>query len=174
VTWQGTHAWSLAEAGRLDEARDIVARHGLDRPDLFPVDDFALAAASYPAMLALLLGDAAMGAAAEAAMRPYEDQWITIDVFCIGPVIWPMAVAVGAQARYDEADELFERADAMLADFGLIPGRRMVLLYRAMALLRSPSAAHQERARQLIAQGIESAEAAGLGRLREKFEALLH
>ncbi|HVS68033.1 MAG TPA: AAA family ATPase [Mycobacteriales bacterium] len=171
-TWQGTHAWTLAEAGRLDEAREVVARHRLDRPDLFPVDDFILAGWTYPALLALMVEDASLGAAAEAVLRPHEHLWITIDVFCIGPVSWPLATALGAQRRFDEADEMFQRAESLLAERGLHPGRRVVTLYRAISLSRSNDPEHRRRTAELIAQGLEESAAAGLDPLRKRFGSL--
>jgi predicted ATPase len=171
-TWQGTHAWTLAEAGRLDEAREVVARHQLDRPDLYPVDDFILAGWTYPALVGLMLDDASLGAAAEAVLRPHEDLWITIDVFCLGPVSWPLAAALGAQRRFEEADEMFARAESLLGERGLHPGRRVVKLYRAVSLSRSTDPEHRRRTARLIAEGIEESTAAGFEPLREKFEAL--
>jgi hypothetical protein len=173
-TWQGTHAWTLAEAGRLDEAREVVARHRLDRPDLFPVDDFLLAGWTYPALLALMLDDASLGVAAEAVLRPYEDLWITIDVFCLGPVSWPLATALGAQRRFDEADEMFARAESLLGERGLHPGRRVVRLYRAISLSRSSDPEHRRRTAELVAEGIAESAAAGLEPLRQRFESLLN
>jgi hypothetical protein len=173
LAWRGTHAWALAEAGRFDEAREVVARYDLVRVDRYPIDDFAIAGWSYPAVLALLLDDAALGAAAEAALRPYEHLWMNLQVYNVGPVTQPIAAAIGAQGRYDEAEVLFARSDDLLAERGIDLQRNLLRYYRALSFSRSPSAAHQERARELIDEGIAAAEAAGLDRLRDKFEALL-
>ncbi|HWC33937.1 MAG TPA: AAA family ATPase [Mycobacteriales bacterium] len=173
VAWRGTQAWTLAEAGRLAEARQVISDYGIARPDLYPVDDFAIAARCYPAIVGMLLDDPALGAAAEAALRPYEQMWIDLEVFCFGPVAWALADAVAAQGRYDEADELFARADAMLTASGLHLQANLLTRDRAMSLSRSDRPEHLRQARALAERGAAAAASEGFDRLKQSFDQLL-
>jgi class 3 adenylate cyclase/tetratricopeptide (TPR) repeat protein len=173
MAWRGTHAWALAEAGRLDEAREVIDRYGLDHPERFPIDEFILSAWAYIAMLALLLDDPALGAAAENLFRPYRNLWINLQIFTNGPVVWMLAFAVAAQRRYDEAEELFERSDEMFAEQGLGLHRNLQLFYRSLALSRSDLTAHRRRARELARRGVAATALPELDRLRHRFELLL-
>lgn len=173
INWRYSHAWMVAEAGRLSEARHIVDTYALGRPDAFPVDDLTIVGWSYLAMLALLLDDAALGAAAEAVLQPYQHLWVNIQIFANGSVVWTLGACAAAQGRYDEADQLFERADGLLAERGLNLHRNVHAWYHALSLSRSGSPTHRDRARQLAQAGAEQATAAGLDRLAERFQQLL-
>jgi tetratricopeptide (TPR) repeat protein len=171
--WRCTHALALADAGRLDEAREVIERHALNHPERFPVDEFLTSAWGYVGLLALLLDDAALGAAAESMLRSCEHLWICVQIFNLGPVTWTLAAAVAGQGRYDEAEVLFSRADAALAERGLALHRNVVALYRATGLSRSDSPAHRQRARELARAGAEYSRQAGLDRLQQRFDNVL-
>jgi tetratricopeptide (TPR) repeat protein len=171
--WRGTHAWALAEAGRLDEARAVIDRHGLDHPERFPTDEFITASWAYVAFLALLVDAPDLGAATEHLLRPYEHLWINLQIFTVGPVAWLLAIAVAAQGRYAEAEELFDRSDRLLAERGLDLHRNLHLLYHAVALSRSATADHRLRARELARLGVAATARPELDRLRQRFEQLL-
>ncbi|HVT21790.1 MAG TPA: hypothetical protein VHE57_10415, partial [Mycobacteriales bacterium] len=170
--WRGTHAWCLAEAGRMDEARQTIERYGVDRLQDYRIDEFSIAGWSYSTMLALLLDDPDIGAAAEAMLRPYEHLWINLQVYCFGPVTWALAVAVAAQRRYDEAEELFDRTDALFAGQGMEMVRNYVRYDRALSLSRSGDPDHRRRARELARQCAEQAVADGMPGAQRHFDAL--
>jgi class 3 adenylate cyclase len=172
AAWRCLHATLLTQAGRLDEARDVVERFGLRRPEEFPVDDFTLLAQSYLGYVALVLEDAELGRAAEAVLRPHQDLWANVDIFTNGPITAMLGAAVGAQGRHDEAETLFAHADALLAERGLHPVRNPVSWYRALNLVRSADPAHRDRARAVIGETVERASAAGLDRMVAHVEAL--
>lgn len=172
AAWQCSHAFVLAEAGRLDEARQVVDAHCLRTPEAFPVDDFTLLAQSYLGYVALLTGDDELGRATEAVLRPHQALWANVDIFTNGPIVAMLAGAVAAQRRYDEADALFVRADALLHERGLELHRNPMASYRAMNLLRSPDPGLQDRAATVIRDAIGRTTAAGLDRLTAQFEAL--
>jgi class 3 adenylate cyclase len=172
AAWRCSHAFVLAEAGRHDEARQVVEAHGLRRPETFPVDDFTLLAQSYLGYVALLIEDEELGRATEAVLRPHEELWANVDIFTNGPITAMLAGAVAAQGRYDEADALFVRADTLLDERGLELHRNPMAWYRAMSLLRSPDAEHHDRAAQVIHEAIGRTSRAGLDRLTARFEAL--
>jgi class 3 adenylate cyclase len=172
VSWHGSHAWTLIEAGRPDEAREIVERYALDRPERFPVDDFAISTLGYVAFVAMLLERSAMGAAIETELRPYEDLWMSIEVYCFGPVTWPLAAAVSAQRRFEEADELFARTDRLLEERGLRLARNMMRRDWVLTLSRSDSPAHLAQARTLAELGAATAAQDGHDRLTQTFQEL--
>ncbi|HVT64273.1 MAG TPA: AAA family ATPase [Mycobacteriales bacterium] len=173
VAWRGTHAWTLAEAGRVDEAREVVERHGVAEVDRYPVDDFALPAWSYPAFIAMELQDPGLAAAAEAVLTPHAQLWVTLQVYCFGPVTWPLAVAVATQGRYDEAVELFERSDVLLTDRGFELQRNAMRFDWAKCLSRSDAPGHRQQARDLALAGSAQAERDGLDAAKQRFDVLL-
>jgi tetratricopeptide (TPR) repeat protein/DNA polymerase III delta prime subunit len=172
AAWRGTHAWCLVEAGRIDEAREVIERYRVNRPEEYRIDEFSLPGWTYCAMLALRLNDPEIGAAAEALLRPYAHLWINLQVFCFGPVTWALAAAVAAQGRHDEAEELFERTDALFAEQGIQVVRKWVWFDRAMSLARSSDPDHRRRARALARQCAEQAVADGMPLARQRFDAL--
>jgi hypothetical protein len=122
--------------------------------------------------VALATEDGELGRATEAVLRPHEHLWANVDIFTNGPILAPLAAALGAQERYDDADALFVRADTLLADRGLQLHRNPVAWYRAVSLLRSADAEHRDRAQAVIRDAIERTSAAGLDRFTARFEAL--
>jgi tetratricopeptide (TPR) repeat protein len=172
AAWQCAKAFVLAEAGQYAEARNVVDALGLRRPETFAVDDFTLLAQSYLGYVALVTEDGELGRATESVLRPYEHLWANVDIFTNGPIVAPLAAALGAQERYDDADALFARADALLVDRGLQLHRNPVAWYRAVNLLRRAEAEHHERAQTVIRDAVERTSAAGLDRFTVRFEAL--
>jgi tetratricopeptide (TPR) repeat protein len=172
AAWQCAKAYVLAEAGRYAEARNVVDALDLRRPERFAVDDFTLLAQSYLGYVALVTEDGELGRATESVLRPYEHLWANVDIFTNGPIVAPLAAALGAQERYDDADALFARADALLVDRGLQLHRNPVAWYRAVSLLRSAEAEHHDRAQTVIRDAVERTSAAGLDRFTVRFEAL--
>jgi class 3 adenylate cyclase/tetratricopeptide (TPR) repeat protein/DNA polymerase III delta prime subunit len=172
AAWRCTHAFLLTEAGRLDEARDVVDRYDLRRPERFPVNDFSLLSQTYLGYVALGTGDRELGRATEAVLRPHAELWANVDIFTNGPISVMLAGAVGAQGRYDEADELYARADALLDERGLQLVRNPTAWYRATSLLQSDEAEHHERAEAVIREAVARTSAAGLDRLTARLEAL--
>jgi tetratricopeptide (TPR) repeat protein len=172
AAWRTLHATLLALAGRLDEAREVVDAFDLRRPEAFPVDDFTLLAQSYLGYVALLTEDGELGRATEAVLRPHQDLWANVDIFTNGPITAMLASAVGAQGRYDEAEDLFARADSLLAERGLHLVRNPIAWYRVLSLLHSEDAGHHDRARAVMSEVTARTSAAGLDRLTAKFEEL--
>lgn len=172
AAWRTLHATLLAIAGRLAEAREVVDRFDLRRPEAFPIDDFTLLAQSYLGYVALLIEDAELGRATEAVLRPHVDLWANVDIFTNGPISAMLAAAIGAQGRFDEAEELFARADALLEERGLHPVRNPIAGYRVISLLRGPNPEHREQARVVLRDAIARTSAAGLDRLCERFTAI--
>jgi hypothetical protein len=113
-----------------------------------------------------------MGAAIERELRPYEDLWMSIEVYCFGPVTWPLAAAVSAQRRFEEADELFARTDRLLEERGLRLARNMMRRDWVLTLSRSDSPAHLAQARTLAELGAATAAQDGHDRLTQTFQEL--
>lgn len=172
-SWRCAHALALAEGGRLDEARDVVERYALDRPERFLIDELIASAWGYVGLLALRLDDPRLGAAAEALLRPYEHLWVCVQIYNWGPITAMLAAAVAAQGRFDEADALFSRTDDLLAQRGLTLHRNLIALYRVTALSRSDSPSHRELARDLAAAAADHSRRLGLDRMAQRFDDLL-
>ncbi len=173
AVWRCAHAHHLAEAGRLDEAREVIRTYRLDQPEAFPHDQFRLIAWTNLALALMSLKDAELGAALETVLRPYEHLWSHYVGFTLGPVRWQMAALKVAQGLYDEAIEHFDAADTVLREQGM-PLFRLVL-HRDLArtLLASRVRAHHLRAEKVAKDGVEEASRRDLHGLVRQFADVL-
>ncbi len=171
--WTVAHAQFLALAGRTEEARRVLSDSGLRRPAALPRDHLTLNTWGNLGRCALHLEDPELGAAAEEVLRPYQHQWPHFVLLTLGPVLSPLASSVAAQGRWDEAIELFDAADAVMAERGLTLFRLLAWRYQARGLAASSSPAHIERCRQVAERALRQATERGLDRLAGEFEGIL-
>ena len=115
--WLAAHAWALAETGRVDEARRIVAEHGLD-PVALVAEPFPFIAPFHLAWVARLTGDVALAARCIEALEPHRDRWAHYFLVVLGPVTWPLGWARctagdldGGIAELEEAIATMERSE---------------------------------------------------------------
>lgn len=171
--WRFGQAEALCRAGRLDEARAIVERYGLNRAGAVPWDHFSPLAWTSAACAAFFLADAEFGALAEESLRPYADFWAHCGMWITGPTTWTLALAVAAQGRWREAAVLFEAAEAVLESHGLVGHRLQVTGDLIHALLARGDGKAAVRARDLAQAARAEAAERGLMVLVARFDALL-
>ncbi len=112
LSWQGAYAWALAEAGRLDEARAVIAAFDLSASRLM-LDPWSYYPPFMMTSLAWLLDDAALAADALAVLLPYRTRWAHYYLILLGPVTWSLGLALATLRRFDEA--VAELQDALAA-----------------------------------------------------------
>lgn len=157
----------LCAANRLDEARALVAEHGLNAAAI-PQDLYALVGWGTLAEVALYLRDPELGAELEAALRPHRHLWSSSGLWVKGPGCLHLGQALGAQGRWVEAEECFDEADRLLTERGLHPYLPLVALDRAHTLA---AAGEHSRAAEIARREQARALERGLPRLAEQFAA---
>jgi class 3 adenylate cyclase/tetratricopeptide (TPR) repeat protein len=171
--WRTGAVRALAIAGRHEEARRMLVEHQLDRPAAFAPHQFSFTSWTQLGIVAMRLGDAALGSEVETLLRPYQDLWSHHLVFYDGPISWFLGAAVAAQGRWPEAVALFDLADRALADAGLEPFRPVVAIDLARTLAASGDPEDRRRAREVAERERAAATARGLDRLSAQFDAVL-
>jgi class 3 adenylate cyclase len=161
--WWVTHAVTLAMAGRLQEAREVLAKRSPDPDELirnvFPFWVSVLAWAPF------CLDEAGLAARIAATLHPYRGYWAHVYTTVVGPVIFYLALCAAATGDLDESIALCEESDQVLAGFechGLLPFSRLAY---AEVLRRRGSDNDRTRAMKLldqVRQGATSIEALNL------------
>jgi class 3 adenylate cyclase len=116
--WRTTHAWALAEAGRLDEARDIVARYQLDPAsrDTMPFNGPAVLG-----RIARLCGDLDLARRTLEVLAPHWQVWSHYHLGSMGPVSNAMGLCEATLGNDDEAIALLEAGDGVMTAQGCEP-----------------------------------------------------
>ena len=171
--WRSAHAAALAEAGRIDEAVRVVYENHLDDTPSIPRDMFSFLTWSQLAIVSMHTGDGQLGAALEHLIRPYQVLWSQYMIFVRGPMCWFLAASLAAQRRWDEAIDLFDVTDRLLAERRLEPCRLILMRDLAHALVASGVPRHHRRAAEVIVEGVRRAKEQGLDRLVAQFEGIL-
>ena len=146
-TWRGTHAWLLADTGRLDEARDVISRYGLDPATLAP---WPLVSAMNMAMTAHALRDVELARRTIDALRPYRGCWTHHYLGSLGPATRAMGICALALDDHEEAVALLDEALDTVTTHGyegIAPRLRLEL---AEALLARKAVGDHTRARRLL------------------------
>ncbi len=173
AVWRSAHASALAQAGRTDEAARAVRDYRLDDPASVPLDAFSFLTWSFLAIVSMHTSDARLGAVLEQLIRPYQTLWCQLMVFVRGPMCWFLAASVAAQRRWDEAIELFDHTDRLLAERHLDPYRLILMRDLGHVLVASGTPANCQRAADIIPEGVQRATERGLDRLTNQFRGLL-
>jgi class 3 adenylate cyclase len=98
ANWRAGHAAFLAEAGRLDEARDVLARYQLD-PDAMMEEPFAYHGPWMLATAAQHTHDVRLAYRVQRLLAPHRGRWSHVYLGVLGPVRWALgrcAVTVDA------------------------------------------------------------------------------
>jgi hypothetical protein len=150
-------------AGRLQEAREVLAKRSPDPDELirnvFPFWVSVLAWAPF------CLDEAGLAARIAATLHPYRGYWAHVYTTVVGPVIFYLALCAAATGDFDESIALCEESDQVLAGFechGLLPFSRLAY---AEVLRRRGSDNDRTRAMKLldqVRQGATSIEARNL------------
>jgi class 3 adenylate cyclase/tetratricopeptide (TPR) repeat protein len=114
AAWWATHGFALSMAGRLDDAKEVFARHSPD-PTSMLNDVFPFLATSMLAATSFYLHDADLAARASRALSPYRAYWAHPYTSASGPVTLWLALSTAARGDLDESIELFEQTDRLLS-----------------------------------------------------------
>jgi DNA-binding SARP family transcriptional activator/DNA polymerase III delta prime subunit len=160
--WRAAHVMSLAVGGRHDEARELVARHGLDHPERLADDWLRLSALAHLAVVAFELGDSRLGTALVQLVAPHRQLWTHVNVFCQGPAELTLGLALAAAGRRDDAIAALRTGRELLLSRGLRSHVPWASLYLARVLASGDGASDDEAVRQLTTEGAAAAAAMGM------------
>jgi hypothetical protein len=172
--WRAALAWSLVQAGRLDDARAEL--YDLRRAGLaaLPLDANFVPALAILAHVAGELRDADLAADVEPLLRPYTDYWVVLGPgpATLGPVAYSVGLLNLVLARPDKAGRYFvvatEKSELMRARPYLARAQAGL----AEALRAGRGAGHAERAAQLEEEAMAIARELEMTRLLGEAEAV--
>ena len=149
--WRAGHAWFLAEAGRFDEARTVVADLAVD------LDALVDGSLPFHSLVALawassLLGDSEVARRVEATLTPYEGAWSHYTTGSTGPVVFALGLCAETHGDLDLAVDRMDRGLAALELHGWLASVTMYSLYLAKVLLRRTGPGDRERALAILAK----------------------
>lgn len=169
--WRVSHAWCLAEAGRLDEARDVITRYGPDPLELLR-DPFPFNAGAVLARTSHRLGDRGLAQRTLVTLEPYCGCWTHFHLGSIGPVTSAMGMCALALGDHRRAVELLGNAVETVTKHrceGIAPRLRLDL---AEALVGRDEPDDRERAAGLLDQVRTDAERLDAPALAARADAL--
>lgn len=100
-TWRAAHVEALAEGGRIDEARSVLATHEIDMPALSS-DPYGLVGLASFAHAAWLVGDADLGRRVRDIIEPHARRWSHLFIGITGPISLALGRALLAMGSTDE------------------------------------------------------------------------
>jgi hypothetical protein len=169
--WRVSHAWCLAEAGRIDEARDVITRYEPDPLELLR-DPFPFNAGVLLARVSHRLGDRGLAQRTLVTLEPYRGCWTHYHLGSIGPVTSAMGMCALTLGDDRRAVELLGNAvDAASTSGceGIAPRLRLDL---AEALVGRDEPGDRERATGLLDQVRTDAERLDAPALAARADAL--
>jgi tetratricopeptide (TPR) repeat protein len=172
MTWRCAHAWSLAGAGRLHEATEIIAAHHLT-PTGVLAEPWPYQPSTMLAYAAWDLKDTALSADAVVALTPYRHRWAHYYLVALGPVSWPLGLALAGSGSFDEALDALEEALAAVQAEQLPAYVMKIRFDLAEVLLRRGLPTDAARAAQLLAEARVEAVALGATGMIERMDALV-
>jgi hypothetical protein len=107
--WKAAHAMMLAEAGRLPEAREALARYDLE-PATTMEEPFAYMAPWALASAATQLRDVELARRVQRVLAPHRGRWSHVYVGVLGPVRWALGRCATATGALDIAVEELAQA----------------------------------------------------------------
>jgi tetratricopeptide (TPR) repeat protein len=166
-------AWPYAEAGRCDEAAELIAGIGGASLRDVPKNYVRLFILTFLAPACAVLGDRELARRLYDELLPYRTQIVVGQVSTIGPVAHYLGLLAAVLGRPDEAEELFSEACAFAERTGArgILARTRLELARLLARRARPGDA--ERAGVLAAAAQELALELGAPALAERAHAAL-
>jgi hypothetical protein len=169
--WRCAQAWALTEAGRHDEARAVVADHGLDPRELV-VDVMPYVASFQLGIVAFNLGDAELAARVVEALEPYRDRWAHYYMFATGPITWTLGLARSAMGDHDRGVADLEVALATLEATGALAHVPTARVHFARALRARGAEGDAARAEEALTVARQEALALGALGLVDHIDAL--
>ena len=170
--WRCAQTWLLADAGREDEARAVVAEHELD-----PIETIAypwpFVGATQLGFAAWRLGDRELAARVVEALEPYRGCWSHYYLLVLGPITWPLGVALATMGRLDDAVASLDDALERLRRHNFVAYIASLEYDFGNVLRRRGAAGDAERADTLFTEARELAESIGATGLVARLEAAL-
>jgi tetratricopeptide (TPR) repeat protein len=167
------YAWACAEAGRDDEAQDIVAELRRDDLGALPQDYLWTTTLAMLSRACARLGDRAGAAELYELLRPYHSTIVTAQSVWFGPLAYDLGLLAATLGRTDEADGHFAEAAAIHDRLGVRGMLAPTLLDWARALLRRGGPNDLERAGHLLRRARTTARDLGLTHIEHQSVALL-
>jgi hypothetical protein len=160
--WRVAHVMSLVLGGRHEEARELIARHGLDDPDRLPDDWIRFSGLANLAIVAFELDDADLGTALAETVAPHRHLWTHVNVFCQGPVELTLGLALAAAGHREDAIAALRAGRELLQGRGLRSHLPWASLYLARVLMAGNERCDDEEAQQLATEGATAARTMGM------------
>jgi class 3 adenylate cyclase/tetratricopeptide (TPR) repeat protein len=158
--WRCAQAWLLSQAGRADEARQIISDYALDAVETID-DPWPFVGASQLAFASWKIGESQLAARVVVALEPYRSCWTHYYLVALGPVSWPLGVALAATGRLDEAVDSLDEALDRVRRHNFVAYQAGIEVDLAEVLTERGAAGDAERATSLLAEAREHAEAVG-------------
>jgi class 3 adenylate cyclase len=172
--WRSGLAYLYAELGREEEAREQFEVLAANDFEALPFD------ANWPIGMTLLaevcatLGDVERAAVLYEKLLPYAEQCVVIGPAgtCNGSVSRYLGLLAGTMEHWDEAANHFERAMEMHSNMGARPYLAYTEHEYADMLLRRGGEGDREKALELVAEALDTAQELGMKTLVERALAL--
>jgi class 3 adenylate cyclase/tetratricopeptide (TPR) repeat protein len=166
-------AWALADAGRVDEARTIVAEYASPSFAAIHDDYLRLWSLCVLARACVRLDEAVWAEDLYDLLAPNHAALVVAQTAWLGPVSHDLGLLATALRRYDDADGHFARAVEVQERLGAHGTLVHTRLEWARMLLRRGRADDRHRARTLLEAGRDGARGSGLPIIERRIEALL-
>ncbi|HEY2427747.1 MAG TPA: hypothetical protein VGI06_02365, partial [Acidimicrobiales bacterium] len=171
-SWRAGHIWGLCESGRPDEARRLLADHGLEPRRL--VDDvYPLLVVAQLCFVARALGDRGLARSCEEVLAPLGGLWSHYGSGVIGPVTWLRGICAEVSGDVDGAVERYREALFEAGAVGFDAVALHIRLDLAGAVLRRAGPGDAELARGLAEECRLDAERMHAPRLGARADELL-
>jgi tetratricopeptide (TPR) repeat protein len=170
-SWPCTLAVAHAEAGRTDDARELVERLGRHAFTDVPRDVHYLPALTMLAEAVHLLDDAARAEQLYPLLLPHAERNVVASWWSpayVGSVARYLGLLAATAGRLDDAARHFEDAATANARMGIRGQLAHTRLDHASVLFARNGAGDREHGMRLLAEARATAEELGLGRLRQR------
>jgi hypothetical protein len=149
--WRTGQAWSLAEGGRIDEAREVVDAYALGSADLL-IEPWPFVAAFHLAVATWHTGDAELAAKLAAELSPFRHCWSHYYLLVLGPLTWPLGLMHAVTGAHDVAVADLGEALAAVVDGRFPAYAALIGLHLAQVLIRRGAPGDRQRAGEVLAQ----------------------
>lgn len=170
--WRCAHAWMLADAGRFDEARAVIAEHDLD-PVQVLIEPWPFLGSSELALAMFRLDDAALASRMLEALEPYRECWSHYFLVVMGPITWPTGLARAVLGELDAAVRDLEDAIGKVLDVDAPGVAAQMRIDLALVLRRRDAEGDALRATEELRAARELAEAIGAPEVMTRIDELL-
>jgi hypothetical protein len=171
LVWRGCQAAVLAQAGRNEEAREVLRDYGLT-PEKLNKEKFPACGPVQLAHTAFRLGDRELAEAVAATIRPYRGLWSHFYLAVFSPISGTLSSCEWAMGHLDSAVELSEEALSQLEEADVVGLLPLFYVYHAQLRLDRGAPGDAERAREVLARAQEGAALIGAPSIARRCEEL--